>query len=84
MTHLISKEFVVFFPTSRDPRNIKPTSRRQLALEMLETRNVMSASSAFVGPQLLVDPTSYDSDTILVQFNPDAEASGNLNLHGAK
>ena len=74
----------MLFPTSRDPRNIKPTSRRQLALEMLETRNVMSASSAFVGPQLLVDPTSYDSDTILVQFNPDAEASGNINLHGAK
>ncbi len=74
----------MFFPTSRDPRNVKPLSRRHLALEMLETRNVMSASSAFVGPQLLVDHTSYDSDTILVQFNPDAEASGNLNLHGAK
>jgi len=33
---------------------------------------------------LLVDPTTYMSNTILVQFKPDAVLSGNIDLHGAK
>jgi len=71
--------------TSGKP-SMQKSFRKMLNLEILEARTVLNAA---MGPfassgSLLVDPTTYMSNTILVQFKPDAVLSGNIDLHGAK
>jgi subtilisin family serine protease len=71
--------------TSSKP-SLNTSFRNRLNLELLEERTVLNAA---MGPfassgSLLVDPTTYMSNTILVQFKPDAVLSGNIDLHGAK
>ena len=71
--------------TSGKP-SMQKSFRKMLNLEILEARTVLNAT---MGPfasssSLLVDPTTYMSNTILVQFKPDAVLSGNIDLHGAK
>ena len=71
--------------TSGKP-SLQKSFRKMLNLEILEARTVLNAT---MGPfasssSLLVDPTTYMSNTILVQFKPDAVLSGNIDLHGAK
>ena len=71
--------------TSSKP-SLNTSFRKRLNLELLEERTVLNAA---MGPfassgSLLVDPTTYMSNTILVQFKPDAVLSGNIDLHGAK
>jgi len=71
--------------TSSKP-SLNTSFRKRLNLEFLEERTVLNAA---MGPfasssSLLVDPTTYMSNTILVQFKPDAVLSGNIDLHGAK
>ena len=71
--------------TSGKP-SLQKSFRKMLNLEILEARTVLNAA---MGPfasssNLLVDPTTYMSNTILVQFKPDAVLSGNIDLHGAK
>ena len=69
-----------------DKPSLQKSFRKMLDLEHLESRTVLNAA---MGPfassgSLLVDPTTYMSNTILVQFKPDAVLSGNIDLHGAK
>ncbi len=71
--------------TSNKP-SLQKSFRKMLDLELLEARTVLNAA---MGPfassgNLLVDPTTYMSNTILVQFKPDAVLSGDIDLHGAK
>lgn len=71
--------------TSNKP-SLQKSFRKMLNLELLEARTVLNAA---MGPfassgTLLVDPTTYMSNTILVQFKPDAVLSGDIDLHGAK
>ncbi len=71
--------------TSSKP-SLNTSFRKRLNLELLEERTVLNAA---MGPfasssSLFVDPTTYQSNTILVQFKPDAVLSGNIDLHGAK
>jgi subtilisin family serine protease/subtilisin-like proprotein convertase family protein len=71
--------------TSSKP-SLNTSFRKRLNLEFLEERTVLNAA---MGPfasssNLLVDPTTYMSNTILVQFKPDAVLSGDIDLHGAK
>lgn len=74
----------MFHSTHPAARNSKLLNKR-LALELLESRTVLNASTDFMANQaVLMDTASFDADTILVQFNPDAEASGSIDLHGAK
>ncbi|MBJ7346857.1 MAG: hypothetical protein JHD09_16395, partial [Gemmataceae bacterium] len=59
--------------TSSKP-SLNTSFRKRLNLELLEERTVLNAA---MGPfasssSLLVDPTTYMSNTILVQFKPDA------------
>ena len=65
---------------------LKKPFRKLLNLELLESRTVLNAAMGPFAPSsgLLVDPTTYQSNTILVQFKPDAVQSGNIDLHGAK
>ncbi|MSR32593.1 MAG: hypothetical protein EXR99_13925 [Gemmataceae bacterium] len=57
-----------------------------LQLEALESRTVLDGSlmGPVANPQLMVDPASFDSSRILVQFKPDVEVSQDVNLYGAK
>lgn len=71
--------------TSGKP-SMQKSFRKMLNLELLEARTVLNAA---MGPfassgGILIDPNTYMSNTILVQFKPDAVLSGNIDLHGAK
>ena len=73
------------FNFTSSKKNVRKSFSKRLNLESLESRTVLNAAMGpFAYGGLLIDTTTYQSNTILVQFKPDVVLSGDIDLHGAK